>query len=469
MGRRRASPRRRPALTAVPRPGVTHPPGALARGSLARFAGEAGGAFFGLIVGAVTARALGPSGKGTLSALTYLVALAAPLCAVGLGEASQTLHGHGRATLARCVRGTSAVLVVTCAFGVVLLFGLVWTQFPGEIPGLRTAIVVASLTLPLITFVTVFGMLLDSAEQVVFVSLVRLLTAAVTAVATITLLYIFELAITGALVAIALGWSLGLALLLVRLIQLGLPFWPRWDAGFLRQAVPLGIPTQMSYLVIVASTRVDLLVVRLLAGPDEAGHYSIALTMGQLVTYAPVALSVAAFPLVARIGDRDEARVFVARLCRTTVAASLVSAAGLAAMVPILVPLAFGREFEPAVGPTLILLAGGVLWGAQWTACRSESARGRPGVLLRSFGITLVVMVVLDVVLIPDFGIVGAATASMLGSMIGLAVVVFTPRARDAITPTPRGLLPRFSDFTAVASGLAGIARRLRTTSEHPS
>lgn len=438
-----------------PKPAVTRTSSTLAHGTLARFAGEAAGALFGLIVGAMTARYLGPTGKGTLSTLSYLVALMAPLCAFGLGEASQTLFGRGRMGLERCVRAVSGLLAVTTGTGVIVLMGLIWLMFSGEIPGLRLAIVAASLTLPLITYVTIFGILLDSAGQVVFVSFVRLCIAASTAVSTVVLMYFLELAITGALLAIVAGWSVGLVLLLVRLHRLKLGFWPRWDPGFLREAIPLGIPTQLSYLVIVASTRVDLLLVRALAGSSEAGSYSVALTVGQVTTYAPVALAVAAFPVIASIRDDEKARELVGRVCRTTVLTALLGAAVLGAAVPVGIPLTFGREFTPAIGPTLLLLVGGVLWGAQWTACRAESARGRPRILLRSFGVSLVVMLIADLALIPRLGLMGAAAASVLSSAVGLAVVIRSDGGGSRTTPGAREFLPRWPDLAHLTSTLS--------------
>jgi O-antigen/teichoic acid export membrane protein len=442
-------------------PDGSPPSGAVARGSVARFFGEAAGAAFGLLIGAMTARYLGPAGKGTLSALTYLVALAAPACALGLGEASQALVGQGRTTLQRCVPAVAGVLICTTSVGMLLFIGLSVALFPGEVPGLRVAIVAAAVTLPLIVFVTAFGALLESAGQVVFVSLVRAGIAAATALATYLLVYQLDRAITGALLAIGVGWAAGLCVLIGRMVSLGVTPLPRRNVALVRTAVPLGIPTALSYLVIVASTRIDLLFVRVLAGAADAGQYSIALTVGQLATYAPVALSVAAFPTVARLSP-EEARPFVARLCRATVAGALLSALLLAVTVPILIPLAFGFRFRPAVEPALILLVAGIAWGAQWTACRSEAARGRPGVLLVSFTVSLFAMVAGDLLLIPPYGVQGAAVAALISSLAGLGVVLGR-RHVDSVTPPLRGFVPTVDDLAyvrQVVGELLGQRRR---------
>ena len=349
-------------------------------------------------------------------------------------------------TLQQATSGTIGVLLLSTTLGILAFGGLVLTQFVGEIPGLRVAILAAATTLPLITFVTVLAMLLESAGQVVFVAAVRVVIAAGTAAGTVLFLYGLDKAITGALFAIALAWGIGLGGLLLRLYQLKVRPLPRWDPCFLAEALPLGRPTQLSYLVIVASTRVDLFFVRWLTGPDAAGYYSVALTVGQLSTYAPIAISVAAFPVIAK-ANLAQARNFTQLLCRATVASALITAVALGAAVPLVIPLAFGGEFQPAVEPALILLVGGVLWGAQWVACRSESARGRPHVLLSSFGASLTAMVVLDLLLIPVAGVRGAAIASAASPLAGLAVLFLSARG-DSVVPAAASFLPRPADIS---------------------
>lgn len=435
--------------------------GSLGRGSMARLLAEVTGAFFGLVTGVVTARYLGPEAKGTLSSLTFLVALAVPVCALGIGEAAQSLLGRASSQLEATVNATLAFLLGSTGLGALLFLGLVRTQFGSELPGLRVAIAAAALSLPLITLVTVLGMLLDSSGDVVFVSGIRASITAGTAAATVVMVPLLERAITGAVLAIVVGWSAGLLVMLLRLRRLGHRVRPRWDAQFMRRALPIGGPVAVSSLIIVASTRVDLLFVRALAGREEAGQYAVALTVGQLATYPAVALSAASFPVVAA-ATVVEARVLVRRLCRTAAAAGVVAAALLAVLVPLLIPLAFGELFAPAVGPSLILLAGGVLWGVLWSACRAESARGRPRALVLSYGVTLGVIAIGDLLLIPVLGLTGAALASVLGSAAGLVIVTRWATGDEQITPRLLQMAPRGGDLLQLMGDSASVLKRLR-------
>jgi O-antigen/teichoic acid export membrane protein len=74
--------------------------------------------------------------------------------------------------------------------------------------------------------------------------------------------------------------------------------------------------------------------------------------------------------------------------------------------------LLYGAEFGAAVTPARVLLAGMLLAGASGVASAYLYGRGTPGLNSIVLGIGLVITVVLDLVLIPHFGALGAAAAS---------------------------------------------------------
>ena len=426
-------------------------------GSLSRFTAELAGAAFGLVTGAVTARVLGPTGKGELSTLSYLVALFAPACAFGLGEAIVALLGQRRVSLSRALSGASGLLLpaMTVGFVGVLLSGGVVIGFEAH----QSALVIAAGTLPVITLVTVVGIVLDSQQRLVWHSLVRVGIAIATSFATVLLVAVWHLGIAGGVAAILVGWGAGLCVLLGLLAATGALARPRWDRDFLRLALPLGVPVQMSYLLIVAAARVDLLIVLALRGKANAGVYSVALTLGQLVTYAPLGLAAAAFPRLALISAADAAP-FAARVYRVGLAAAFVSGIGLAVIVPVVTPIAFGRDFSRATSPALILLGAGMLSAGQWMACRFMAARGHTRPLAESYGASLAAMVALDLALVPTVGIRGAAISSLFSSLLGLGVAVRRLQTNEGVAS--RSLVPTSSDFVELLATLRVMSSAVR-------
>jgi O-antigen/teichoic acid export membrane protein len=91
---------------------------------------------------------------------------------------------------------------------------------------------------------------------------------------------------------------------------------------------------------------------------------------------------------------------------------------GLAAALPFavlagpVIGLLYGSRFDSAVPPAQVLVAGMVLGGASGVASGWLYARGRPGVNSAALGGGVALTVALDLLLIPPFGIMGAAVAS---------------------------------------------------------
>jgi len=433
------------------------------RNSASRLLAEFSSAFFALLASTIVARHMGPSLKGTVSTLGYIVAIAAPACAVGMGESAVTLLARGHTDLRRALRATVALLVLTTSLGAAAVFGIsVLIIGPGWHEFLHPLIITA-LTVPLATGVGVFGLLVDSQQRIIFTSSARLTNAFVSAAATFLLVDVLDLWTTGAMLAMAVGWGVALLMLGAALVRSGGSHLPTWDGAYLSSAARLGVPIQISFLLIVASSRLDLLLVNLIAGPRAAGLYSISLTAAALSTYAGVALVGANYPRLAALSTDDEWILFTQRLARLSIAAAAAGCAGLAVFIPLLTAPIFGHAFSGSVPASLILVPGGIAWSAQWVICRAWAARGKTGLLVKSFAPAVAAMVVLDFVFIPPLGIVGAAIAFDLSLLVGLGVSTAVYRATARRPGALLALVPRLPDFVQLVVAPWQLVRHVRS------
>jgi O-antigen/teichoic acid export membrane protein len=207
------------------------------------------------------------------------------------------------------------------------------------------------------------------------------------------------------------------------------------------------------------SQRADQVLVYSLGGPAEGGLYSVSLAMVQLSAYVPLVLSHVSFPRLASLPDAAAA-VLTARIARLGFIGSFGVGILLAATVPFMTPLVFGPGFAGAVTPALILLPGAVLWSLQWVLARAWSARGRSSLVLTSFLLSVVTMLLLDLILIPLWGLVGAALASVAGSTAGFAWCVVAYHRRGEIGLVD--LVPRWSDVRSLSDEIASLLRAFR-------
>jgi O-antigen/teichoic acid export membrane protein len=428
--------------------------GTLGRNSAARFAAELAVAAVGAISAVITARWLGPAGKGTAAALSFLAAILMRTGQMGLGESGIVFVGKRIVTPARAFAANLGAVLVTGGVATLAFFAIASWQIDSG----SSAVLAFGAGVLAGAVLDVFTSALVMRQRVVQASLVILVLSVASLAGTILFVVILSLGVAGAGLGLLFGACTGLCLA-AALVDRNLLATPSWNRSYLRRAVPYGLRLEASSIVSLAAARLDLLLVYSILGASYAGNYSIALTLGGLVGIAPFAISYAAFPQLAysASGTADD---LAARTFRVGLIASAVLAVALAVASVLLLTVIFGAAFSPALTPTLILLGSSVLFGGQWTLARSEAARGKPNLILRSFAATLGLMVALDLILIPPFHLVGAALASTVAYGLGLAICVWERRGRGAHQLA--ALIPRGGDVLDLAHGIRSLLRRGR-------
>lgn len=437
----------------------------LVRNSIVRFAADSGGLLLGVITSVITARWLGPAGKGLLSTLTFLSGVVAQIFLFGLSDTAIVRISQRKSTLATATAASLAVALPAGAVGAFALWAASLIEFRHSWTDARVPVLVACVGIPLAILHQLFLGLLNSQEWFVRTSSILLVTATATTVLTVVLILGIHLSVTGGVLAVVAGTAVGLVISVVLLARSSAAFRPRLDPAYLRFAFSYGPKLQISQFLVIAAARFDLLLVYSLAGQASAGQYSIALTASAINGMLPLALVAASFPRLAAATEA-ESLTLAARISRMITLSELAVSLALMSVVPVLLPFMFGKSFAPAVVPTVILLAAGPFAGVQYHLCRAWAARGNPGVLFRSFAITTVVMLALDLLLIPHFGTTGAACASLLGSAAGcvytLAVWIRGGGKASALIPRSDDVRETLSVLTNVlqSRGFSGLATR---------
>lgn len=196
------------------------------------------------------------------------------------------------------------------------------------------------------------------------------------------------------------------------------------------------------------SYRLDVLLVGALLPIRDVGVYAVALAVGQALWYLPDAVGTI---VLARSGGQDaEADARLAAVCQVLTGAVAVSAVLVALSAPMALPAVFGRAFDDAVIPLLLLLPG-VVGLSIWKVLVNEmAARGAPEVKLRSALVGAVATIALDLTLIPRFGVAGAAAASSCAYLLTAAAMVTIVSRRTALRPADL-VWPRWSSLRVLA------------------
>ena len=206
-------------------------------------------------------------------------------------------------------------------------------------------------------------------------------------------------------------------------VSTGLVAWSRlFRRGFLagargpslqlaRTVYVFAVRGQLGSLLTLLNLRFDFVVLAALAGPATLGIYAVASKYAEVLRLLPIAAYWVLYPRFAQ-ADPAAAVASSRRLMRQAGAVTVVAALPLAMAAGAAVPALFGDIFRAAVLPAQILLVGLAVEGVAGVATAFLYGRGRPGLNSLAAGAGVIVTVVLDVVLIPRFGAVGAAIAS---------------------------------------------------------
>ncbi|HKQ98089.1 MAG TPA: oligosaccharide flippase family protein [Candidatus Polarisedimenticolia bacterium] len=373
----------------------------------------------GLVSSVLTARWLGPDGRGLLATLSVVTGLA-------LQFGNPGLHTGNIYFVSRQPHRTAAVLsntlVVSWAAGILcgaLALAALFLR-PDLFPGIPWALLlVTAAALPFQFMILLFqNTLLGQGEVAVFNLLEtgnKLLTFALLA----AWLVLFGGGAAGAVVLFAalavLNGSISAFACARRT-----PFRPGFDAGLFAEMLRYGGRVYLACLLAFLVIRSDLLLVNYFLGTAAAGVYSIAVQISDALLLMPVTIGMILLPRIA--AETTGGVETTARILRhtTLLLTGLVTVAAILAG-PVVRTL-YGPGFEGAALATLCLLPGIWALGLNGVLMNHFAGRGMPAVTLYAPLVGLLLNVGLNLVVVPRYGIAGAAVTSSLAYALMLAL-----------------------------------------------
>jgi O-antigen/teichoic acid export membrane protein len=209
--------------------------------------------------------------------------------------------------------------------------------------------------------------------------------------------------------------------------------------------------------------RADLFMLAyLLQDSSEVALYAIAVGVSTYLYHFPEAIAVSALPQITALERGDAGRLAAATL-RNTIVWVLLSVLVAAPIAPYLLPWVYGSAYAGSVAPFLVLLLAVPLRTLFLILARYFFAIDRQGVNISLVLVSMPLNIVLNLWLIPRYGILGAALASLISySLEGIAIAaIFLGTAETGFR---EALLLRREDLAFYSERLRRTLRRL----QHP-
>ena len=398
------------------------------------------------------ARLLGTEGYGTYAYAISWITLLGVFAKAGIDrvmvrniavyhQAGDWAHIRGMLRFGLGLVSTAGLL---CALAAAALAWLLHA----DAPAMRNALWVACLLLPLQAFTVPFGAVQSGLRQVVNAQLPVLLIVPLAFLLAIGVMYLLlpppgftaDQALAARVAAVAIG--LGAATLLLRrgLRQAGRPASlpkPQYQAGqWWRSAMPMVLMGSM----FMVNANADILMLGSLVGPEAAGMYKAVTRGAELVTFGLMLVNTPLGPLLARLhAAKDRARM--QRVLKLSVLAAFAPAAVVAAALILAGDWylkLFGSEFQnPQAAASLAILSIGQLINV---------ASGSVGLLLimmqaeryvaRVLTLSTALNILLNAALIPPLGLIGAAIATAVSTILWNLLLVVLVVRRFGLDPT---------------------------------
>ncbi len=185
-------------------------------------------------------------------------------------------------------------------------------------------------------------------------------------------------------------------------------------------------PLLVSNLAIVVSMRIDQVLIGQILGDRPTGIYSVAARVSELWLFVPVVIVTSAFPLLVEARQRDETAFYraLAKLFRAILLIALGAAVSISVLAYWIVIVLYGADFLEAVPIVRIYVWSGLVssWGVVWG--RWIVIENRQKLVILSFATSAAANVVLNLVLIPRFGVIGAAVATVISTFSSVIVSI---------------------------------------------
>ncbi len=366
----------------------------------------------GMVTGVLLARSLGPTGRGQFAAIVSWSGLLLMASELGLGFGVSYFAGkepeRGDEVFTQGLAIACALRALAFAVGAVVLphirafesldAPVVWLGLSpllfGSVTGMVTAFFLGTGRIRVVNALGLAGAWVYAA------GVLAIWLAGVRSVPAFVALFAGAQVATTVVAAWA-GWRIG-----------GLR--PRWSRRGLRQLVWYGAKTQTASLAAQTNLRLDQVLMSVLVAPADLGLYAVAVAVSSMTGPLYSGLNTVLAPQVIRAGDARTGALRGGRILILAVVAGTVGAFALGVVAPWLLPALFGKRFISAVPLARVLLGATVFQGTNLLLGTLLRGLGRPGAPAIAEGIGAGVTVGLLALLLPRFGAMGAAVASLV-------------------------------------------------------
>lgn len=381
----------------------------------------------GLATGVLTARALGPEGRGQYFAVMTLAAIVAQFGNLGLSSSNVFLAARERRLVWPLLVNSwwlAGAIAVAAAIAVLALGDAIAAQL--QVPAhmlwavclLAPATLLFTLSCSVLVAEDKFAAL--NRWQIVNALLTMSLLAAAALSAQPVEVFVAVAACSAAVTVVAMGAA----------IAQGRTRQWRFDTHLFATGWRFAARAYVVLLLGFLMQRAAVAVLMVYSDPHQIGLYSIAAQVFDVLIIVPSSVATVIFPKLVRAVDGSWSSVRSALLGTTL--AMLVVCAAVAVLAEFAIGLLFGRAFLPALPAVRWVLVAALFTTVTTVLSQFVVAQRFPGWLIAVWAAGVLTMCVVGALLVAAWGATGVAAAQSIGAAVVCAGVVVLARRQAA-------------------------------------
>lgn len=197
-----------------------------------------------------------------------------------------------------------------------------------------------------------------------------------------------------------------------------------------KKLIFFAVKASTANMISIIAAQADIVMIGYFLLSKDVGYYSIAISLSGLLLVFAQSIQNVTFPAISEYwaqNNHQALNILINKSIKSSACITLPLGLGVGFFATEIIRRIFGAEFTSAVSPLYILLIARVIRGGFLVPVSGAlSAIGRPGLNLMIDTIAMVTNISLNILLIPHFGIIGAALATTISLLIWSSIFVLS-------------------------------------------
>jgi O-antigen/teichoic acid export membrane protein len=421
----------------------------------------------GIVTSIIIARVLGPEGKGIYTLAILLPMLLITFVNFGIAPASVYYIGKKKYSPLEIFGSNIIFSILLSIFAIIA--GLVVIFFFGNnvFPGVAKEYLLLTLYLvPFQIFLTFVVNILLGLQRIKKYNFINLIHNFVFLVLIIIFLLGFNFEVKAVIIARILSFILACIVLF---------FLTKKEVGgvvlYIKKSLfkDFFIYGSKIYLISIFSfllTRIDMFMINIFLNPFEVGFYSIAVGLSEKIWLISLSAGTVLFPKISSEINDKKLKEFTPLVCRNVLWITIFITILLLFLGPYMIVLFYSEQFIKSILPFQILLIGAIAISGSRILSNDLSGRGRLKENMYLSAFSVILNIVLNIILIPKFGITGAAWATAISYTIVFLgrIIIYSKISRNSIVKI---MFIQKSDIALYRSFASTLAKRVTGVHKH--